>query len=371
MVERDLYERLVERMSKGVTEFPKGLVVVLKEWLSEKEASVALSLPCGRPPCEIEEIDKIAEKVDLEYEELSQILEDMANKGMLYSRLSENGKPGYALLQIGYGFPQSFYWNKKKPDEVTSLGKMLANYWWPRMPELVKETYTKTSTKNFRYIPIQKSLSSIGPYQEVPSHERLVDLIESANLIAVTHCPCRLIAEINGQGCGHPREVCMKYDEMARYVIDRGLGKEIPKQEALDIMKMCQEAGLVQLIENSQSKPLHTCFCCGCCCWSLRPINMGLPRDGHIATYFLRTTESELCIGCDACVEPCPVNALISQGGNKPPLVNENLCVGCGVCIPRCPTEAARMKKKGEHLVLFQSRQELFGRMLKEKGVLV
>ena len=48
--------------------------------------------------------------------------------------------------------------------------------------------------------------------------------------------------------------------------------------------------------------------------------------------------DKETCVGCGACVDTCPVNAL-SMDNNKVK-VNDETCVNCGACIGNCPVEA-------------------------------
>ena len=43
------------------------------------------------------------------------------------------------------------------------------------------------------------------------------------------------------------------------------------------------------------------------------------------------------CIGCGACVEACPSEAISL---NEVAVVDEGACIDCGVCVDECPTEA-------------------------------
>ena len=46
----------------------------------------------------------------------------------------------------------------------------------------------------------------------------------------------------------------------------------------------------------------------------------------------------EACVGCGACVDSCPSEA-ISMDGDKA-VIDEAACVDCGVCVDDCPAEA-------------------------------
>ena len=49
----------------------------------------------------------------------------------------------------------------------------------------------------------------------------------------------------------------------------------------------------------------------------------------------------ELCDGCGACVEECPVDA-IQLDGNGSAVIDQAECVRCGQCHDACPHEAVR-----------------------------
>ena len=68
------------------------------------------------------------------------------------------------------------------------------------------------------------------------------------------------------------------------------------------------------------------------------PIEVCLKFDDLMATYFMRTTEQDACVGCGACAEICPVQAVTVMDGVA--VVDEEWCIGCGVCVSRCPTDA-------------------------------
>ena len=47
------------------------------------------------------------------------------------------------------------------------------------------------------------------------------------------------------------------------------------------------------------------------------------------------------CVGCGACIESCPVEALEMDGSVVK--VDEDKCIDCGACVGACPVEALEL----------------------------
>ncbi|MDI9527957.1 MAG: 4Fe-4S binding protein [Pseudomonadota bacterium] len=52
--------------------------------------------------------------------------------------------------------------------------------------------------------------------------------------------------------------------------------------------------------------------------------------------------DKELCTGCSACIDICPMDAISLLDGIAQ--INEEECAGCGVCVDECPTGAIRIE---------------------------
>ena len=52
------------------------------------------------------------------------------------------------------------------------------------------------------------------------------------------------------------------------------------------------------------------------------------------------------CVGCGACVDECPVGAIVLADGKA--RVDEEMCTGCGVCMKVCPEGAIQPVLRGE-----------------------
>ncbi|NLB69646.1 MAG: 4Fe-4S binding protein [Lentisphaerae bacterium] len=48
--------------------------------------------------------------------------------------------------------------------------------------------------------------------------------------------------------------------------------------------------------------------------------------------------DKEKCIGCEACIDVCPVEAIAKEDDKC--VIDPEACVDCGACESVCPTEA-------------------------------
>jgi len=377
----DVYQQLALHLSVLGMGYPPGneLEAILKENFSPDEAAVVLCLPTRVAPLTIATVEELSGKSGRSREEISELLESLAARGLLYSGVNRDGKRGYGLQQIGYGFPQSFFWKGEITSQSRHMAELIRTY--HKATNLNFEVYGTTETKNYRYIPPREALErpQDDHSRDRPSHfehdtqallpfDQMETVIDQAQVIAVSHCSCRVTMDnFDRRRCDHALEVCLKYDDLAEYVVDRKLGRVITKDEAFEIIRQCEDAGLVHMVDNSQKQMKHSCNCCPCCCWSVGTLKRRrIPRDVLIAIYFIRGTIQQECIGCGECAEVCPVEAIIMRDDH--PVVDTEWCIGCGLCIRVCPTSAATLRRKTP-LVPPRDFDELHVRILEERGL--
>jgi ferredoxin len=343
---QNLYIRLASHLEHLTMGYPyaEELITLLKEMFSPAEAQVALAIPNDLGPLKVVSLEKIAARVDLPLSAVAEALESMASRNILFTAPIPDGSKGYALLQVGYGMPQTFFWGGKQDQTAKRMAKLVVNYF--RIP-ITQKVYGGVRTKSFKYSPATMSVEI--PMQGVMRSEQIGPIVDGAAKIAVAHCPCRMSAKILGRtDCPHTLEVCMKYDDLAEFVIDKGLARKISKDEAHHILAASEKEGLVHMVDNAQGQIKHTCNCCGHYCWNVGIIKRRkIPRDQLMAVYFIRETELEECIGCGACAEICPVEA-VKMIEDKP-RVDHNWCIGCGVCAVQCPAGVISIKRRLEN----------------------
>jgi len=360
----DVYQRLTSHLSTLCMGYPPTdeLGEILKANFTPAEAEVMLALPTRVAPLDMAGVDEIIAMIALPREELVDVLEGLEQRKLLFTGKTKTGEKGYALLQIGHGFPQTFFWGGEETTHASNMANLVVKYLNRRV---VAESCGGSETKPFRYIPVGETIDQ--EMQAVYPYDMMETVIERARVIAVVHCPCRMSTRLIGKGCNHSLEVCLKYDEIADYVIERGLGREIAKDEALQIIKKSEEEGLVHFVDNAMGDIKHTCNCCGCCCWIMGRIKRRrIPRDTIMATYYMRYTNEDECTGCGGCVEICPVDALTME--DDYPVVDEEWCIGCGVCVAQCPNSAAKLRLRTGK-VPPRDFSQLCEKIMEEKGL--
>lgn len=353
---RNIEEALKEHLEKVGLGYhrPEGFVKFLRLHLTEDELEVILGLPIQVAPFEVEDLDAIVRRVGMEPERAEKALESLSKKGYAYQKTLESGRPGYGFIQWGFGFPQIFYWKGEKTPQAKKVNELFKF----EDASIFEKVRGSENARSFRYVPIEKAIDYT--LQGVLPYEQMTGIIERSEVIAVVHCPCRMAREVEGnRECHHTLENCLKFNDMARFVIDKGIGREISKEEAVAIIKRTEEEGLIHFVDNCQEDVHHNCNCCPCCCWNIYPIkNRIIPRDFLMDTYFLRITENEACTGCEACVDACPLGLITMEQGY--PVADLSVCIGCGVCLVPCPTGAARLKRREDKRPPFATFREIY-----------
>ncbi len=189
----------------------------------------------------------------------------------------------------------------------------------------------------FRVVPVDED---IIPKQEVLTYETVEGIIKKANLISVQPCVCRV--RTHGKNCNYPLEVCMAFGPAAKIVIQRGHGREVSKEKALEIKKKATEAGLVHLSSNASSGFIFICSCCGCCCGAIHAIVHHDKTQLGIPSRYQSVIDTELCVGCGTCVEHCQFQAISLE--EEKAMVDFVKCWGCGVCVGQCEQGAISME---------------------------
>ena len=326
----DVYQQLRERLDMFPQGFPptrSGVEIdILKKLFSPEEAEIMLYL---RPYPE--EPSTPAARMGRDVKELSDKLYDMSKRGLIL-RGVVGDQTFYLMAPWMVGI-----WEF----QVSALDMESIELYERYFEEGFVPYRVKNKTPGFRVIPIERAIEG---GTEVQSFEMVSEIIESASRFAVADCICRKEAHLLGRGCDKLVEACMMFDLAADYYIENGLGREITKEESLELLRKTEESGLVHCSGNHKDKKMFICNCCGCCCKALGMITRYNHPSAIAKSNYLVKIDHETCIGCAICLERCQVGALSIE--DDVARLDPGRCIGCGLCVSTCPTESMIMVAK-------------------------
>jgi len=328
----DLYERLADFLDKLPSGYPRtesGVEIrILRRLFTLEEADLTLHLTLIP-----EESRVVARRAKLPVAEVAQRLAEMARKGLIFPRYTPGKPTQYMAQQFVIGFYEGQV-NRLTPELVHDLEE-----YWPALSEA--DFWRKTP--QLRTIPVQQSLEAPA---EVLPYERAEELVRGQSRFAVANCVCREEKDLLGHHCTKPRETCLMFGMAADAYVRTGRGRAISMEEALGILELAEETGLV-LQPGYARDALNICACCGCCCGALRLIKMAPEPSSVAVSAFRANLDAELCNGCATCEERCQMAAIAVNGGGKAGL-DMSRCIGCGLCVSTCPTGALSLVRKPE-----------------------
>jgi ferredoxin len=329
MMAIDVYERLAQHLDDLPAGFPRtesGVEIrILRRLFTPDDAKLALHLTLIP-----EEARVIARRAKIPVEQAPRRLEEMVEKGLIFSRHQEDKPPVYMSSPFAVGFWEAQV-NKLDRELIQNAEEYSSTYlehsFWRGLPQL-------------RTIPVGKSIST---QTEVMPYERAEELVRAQKTFAVGNCICRQEKRILGEGCEKPEESCMSFGIAAETIVRTGRGRAISQEEALAILHRAEEVGLVLQPANAKDA-LFICTCCGCCCGVLRSLKRYPVPASVVASPFLANLNVDTCKGCGTCVKRCQMEA-ISLADSKAAL-DLNRCIGCGLCVSTCPTDSLSLVRK-------------------------
>ena len=328
---KDVYQRLAEFLDTFPQRYPlnteSGIELkMLRHIFTPEDAEMVMKLKSSP-----ESAAEVAERIGADPEETEQVLYEMSRKGQIF----RTGKPGnyrYMATAFLVGIIE-FQMNRMTPEMARDMEEFA--------PILYEATWMKGTTRDLRTIPISES---IAPETRVMPYESAEEAIRAARVIGVSDCMCRRMKELVDEPCSKPVEVCFHFGSGTHYFVENGMGRYISQEEALDILKKGQEAGLVCQVSSSQNA-VALCMCCDCCCGPLVAYKKyNKPSEMTNSSFYALVNEDD-CIGCEDCEERCPMDAITTE---DVAIVDLDRCIGCGICAITCPVDAIKVFRKGK-----------------------
>jgi electron transport complex protein RnfB len=337
MADAKLYEELAQHLDQGIVGSPRSpaLLEILQILFPGEEAEVAVGLPM-----QDSSLPELKQLFSQRADTLEDTLDRMIEHGTVFVSGPSHAERKYRLLPSVVGWAETPFWAGRDTEEARKLSPLWLRY----REEAFGAEIARGGVPPVRVIPISQSLRESA---EVLPYETLKQKIEEQSFCAVAKCPCRQMKRYVGEGCDHSLENCLHFGDMGRFMVERGMAREITKEETLKILKEANDEGLVHSGDNLREGTIGTiCNCCGCCCVFLdTKKKMGLHTISP-SSYVARV-DRDLCRACGTCEDRCPMGA-IAVGDDDVSEVDEALCIGCGVCTPTCPNDAVDLAKRTE-----------------------
>lgn len=324
MADKTPYQQLAEHVGAGDSEI---IPAVFESLIDENEASVLLA---ASPPATIKEL---SEKSGIGEVEIEKMIDPLFIKGLIFKSKKADGIRYYRVRHV----PQlhdSTAVMVDPPPKMLALWKEYADKEWDGYSRKLEEMLPQAVV---RVIPVNLTIdhkSQILAFDDVKS------IVESARNLAVTNCSCRVI---DGK-CGKPLEVCIQVDRAADYGLERGTARKLEKDEAIKMLKMCEEEGLIHVADNKRNVGHVICNCCSDCCINWPSIRTGLGKF-VVPSRFEAVVDADLCSGCETCLDRCYFDAISMEGEDDTAVVSSEKCMGCGLCMVTCPEEAISLNE--------------------------
>ncbi len=284
-------------------------------------------------------IDEIAAKIGRSSEEVSEILERMAGRGLCGVSKTSDGVL-YRGLPFMPGIFEFIFIGGGESEREKTAARLIHAY---------KKAYSeargveKISYPLTRVIPVARTVRAGNT---IHTYDQVMTYIDQYDVIGVGACYCRQAAKLRGEDLhGMPVGVCMWFGEMAENITERLGGMRVARDEAREIADRCEAAGLIHMSRNTTDE---IDFMCNCDRWHCEVVGQVLkqPKPGLIFNSgFKPTFAAERCSACETCIERCPPEALTMRE-DKVPVVNTDRCFGCGICATGCPENAIAMERR-------------------------
>jgi electron transport complex protein RnfB len=321
------YERLADALDRLPNGFPRtesGLEIrILKRICSPEEAALA-GLLTGAP----EPVEVIAARAGDPPGEVSRALFKLVRRGFVWLD-KRDGEVRFRLAPFLVGIYEA---------QIESMDHELAHLVEDYLAAGGAQGIMAPQPALHRVVPAGGAVKSeaIMPYDDV------LALLDGKMTFTVNECICRLQQEQLGERCAYPTAVCLSFSERER----APRPGDLTRAEALALLDMTEQVGLVHTVSNVAEGVGYVCNCCGCCCGILRGITEWGIADSVASANYYAVIEPEFCADCGTCIERCQVGAISAGDGFS--VVDRGRCIGCGLCVTGCPNDIARLERKPE-----------------------
>jgi len=253
--------------------------------------------------------EEIAERNNLSLEKTNEMIKHLCWVGVLeMTRESPDKSKVYNVPIFVPGSAEFMMMN----DELTDAHPELATF-FNLMTQMPLEGITQMVPPGgngigMHVIPVEKAIEHESTSVSI---EHISHWLNKYDKYSVGQCTCRKQQAMRGEGSGEINgEFCMGVGDMAEYCVDKGMGRYITYEEALELLERSERHGFVHQTTNidGEDKIVAICNCAPGVCNALRTSQLyNTPNMSRSA--YRAHVEKEKCVACGKCVEVCPVGA--------------------------------------------------------------
>jgi len=328
MKTKDVYESLFDMYAEigfGASKVADSLTEVLRLQFTPEEAELAVKVGFQGG-----KLDQIQERTGIEREKLRKMLNTMGDKGTMWISPGKED-PRYRTIGIGGpGLVETGGWGNVRFPHSVQLMKALHRF----------EVDFATKCLPEMGYPVRVWTTPAALPDDADPKENVAEMIKEAGCWGVSTCSCRLPHWIANPGnhCSHLLETCLFMGNVALWGVEHGMCREITYDEAIAILRKCNEDGLVHTYDPHD----FICNCCSDCC----VFHVGIRETGAKLlqpSEFVARIDDSTCSACSTCADRCPFGAIQVD---EYAVVDADKCLGCGVCFPTCKTGSVRLVRR-------------------------
>lgn len=246
MTDQEIYQKFIEYMNNPVWEFTESefKMPMITSFITPEEAEFLTGFPMRNTS-----LDEIADMKDMDPAELAAKIKAVCRKGLIYEAI-DGDSVHYRLWSASEMFLRAVFWSGKGEEPAKSLAPHVTKYYMDGW----YDQHKPFSHPELRALPINETVeggTEILPFEDV------LKVVDNYEYYTVSHCVCRERHRLDPDyvDSPFPSEVCLHFNELGRYCVENGMGREITKEETLEILKKAADAGLVHGIQNHQDTP--------------------------------------------------------------------------------------------------------------------
>ena len=274
--------------------------------LTKEEARFLLSFGKTRVPYDIE---TLAEKNHMTAEQCEEMVNHLCWVGLLeMNRENPDHHKQYNVPIFVPGSAEFMMMNDKLTEEHPELATFFNLMTQMPLEGITQMVPPGGSGVGMHVIPVEKAIEHESQSVSV---EHISHWLSKYDKYSVGQCTCRKQQSMRGEGSGDINgEFCMGVGDMAEYCVDRGMGRYITYEEALELLERAERHGFVHQITNidGEDKIVAICNCAPGVCNAIRTSQL-YNTPNMSASAYRAHVQTDKCVACGKCVEVCPVGA--------------------------------------------------------------